>query len=430
MRKVGFSVGCRQAVMRILYTFLIYLAWPFALALLGWRGRRGPGALRHVGERFGYYATASDAPLIWLHAVSVGETRAAEPLVRALQARHPQCRILLTHMTPTGREAGETLFGGRVMRSYIPFDFPGAVARFLDHFQPRAGILMETEIWPNLLRAARARSLPLYLVNARLSEKSFASYRRLGGLMRASLAAFTAVAAQSAEDARRLTRLGARDVRVTGNLKFDVTPPQDQLELGRMLRHGFGAARPVLLAASTREREEALLLDALQGAAVPGLLTVIVPRHPQRFEEVARLLESRGIRYQRRSANAATAPDTRAVLGDSMGEMFAYYAACDIAFIGGSLVPLGGQNLIEACAVGKPVLIGPSSYNFAEAAALAIEAGAAIQVPDPDALAREAERLLRDPDAARRMAQAALAFANAHRGATARVLELIKLQDQ
>jgi 3-deoxy-D-manno-octulosonic-acid transferase len=429
MRKVAFSVGCREVVMRFLYTFLLYLLWPFALALLAWRGRRGPGALQHVWERFGYYAAAPDAPLIWLHAVSVGETRAAEPLVRALQARHPQCRILLTHMTATGRETGETLFGGRVMRCYIPFDFPGAAARFLDHFRPRAGIVMETEIWPNLLRAAGERSLPLYLVNARLSEKSFASYRRFAGLVRASLAAFTAVAAQSGEDARRLTALGARDVRVAGNLKFDVTPPPDQLELGRTLRQGFGTARPILLAASTREREEALLLDALEGIAVPGLLIVIVPRHPQRFEEVARLLESRGIRFERRSANAAAAPETRAILGDSMGEMFAYYAACDVAFIGGSLVPLGGQNLIEACAAGIPVLIGPSSYNFAEAAALAIEAGAAIQVPHPEALAREAERLLRDTSAAGRMSEAALAFANAHRGATARVLELIRLRD-
>jgi 3-deoxy-D-manno-octulosonic-acid transferase len=417
-------------ITRLAYTLLLYLLVPYVLARLAWRGRRQPGYLRHVAERFGYYAAAPDAPLIWLHAVSVGETRAAEPLVRALQTRHPQCRILLTHMTPTGRETGETLFGGRVERCYLPYDFPGAVARFLDHFRPRAGIVMETEIWPNLIRAGRARSIPLYLVNARLSEKSFAGYRRFAGPVRESLAGFAAVAAQSADDARRLTALGAVNARSIGNVKFDVAPPPDQLELGRALRRGFGAARPILLAASTREGEEALLLDALEGIAAPGLLTVIVPRHPQRFDEVARLLEARGIRYQRRSASAVTAPDTRVVLGDSMGEMFAYYAACDVAFVGGSLLPLGGQNLIEACAVGKPVLIGPSTYNFAQAAELALHAGAAIQVPDPAALAREARRLLGDPDAARRMSQAALAFASAHRGATARVLELITLQDR
>ena len=416
--------------MRFLYTLVVYFLLPFALARLAWRARRQPGYVRHVAERFGYYAAAPEAPLIWLHAVSVGETRAAEPLVRALQAKHPQHRILLTHMTPTGRETGETLFGGSIARCYLPYDFPGAVARFLDHFRPRAGIMMETEIWPNLIRAGRARSIPLFLVNARLSEKSYAGYRRFGGLVRESLAGFAAVAAQSEDDARRLAALGAGEVRVTGNVKFDIAPPPEQLELGQALRRGMGDARPVLLAASTREGEEALLLDALEGIVAAGLLTVIVPRHPQRFDEVARLLEARGVRYQRRSANAATAPGTRVVLGDSMGEMFAYYAACDLAFIGGSLLPLGGQNLIEACAVGKPVLIGPSTYNFADAVELAVQAGAAIQVPDPAALAREAGRLLRDPAAARRMSQAAVAFANAHRGATARVLELIELKHQ
>jgi 3-deoxy-D-manno-octulosonic-acid transferase len=416
--------------MRRLYTITLYLLLPWALLHLLLRARRQPGYLRHVAERFGYYTLVPEAPLIWVHAVSVGETRAAEPLVRVLQVRYPQHRILLTHMTPTGRETGETLYGGRVARCYLPYDYPGAVARFLDHFRPQFAIVMETEIWPNLIRASRARSIPLYLVNARLSEKSYVGYRRFGGLVRESLAGFAAVAAQSEGDARRLTALGARDVHVTGNVKFDVAPPLEQLELGQALRRGFGEARPVLLAASTREGEEVLLLEALEGIAASGMLTVIVPRHPQRFDEVARLLEARGVRYQRRSANAPTAPDTRVVLGDSMGEMFAYYAACDVAFIGGSLLPLGGQNLIEACAVGKPVLIGPSIFNFTEAVELAVQAGAAIQVPDPAALAREAGRLLQDPVTARRMSQAALAFANAHRGATARVLALIELKHQ
>jgi 3-deoxy-D-manno-octulosonic-acid transferase len=414
--------------MRLLYTFTLYLLLPWALLHLLLRARRQPAYLRHVAERFGYYAPMPEAPLIWVHAVSVGETRATEPLVRVLQVKYPQHRILLTHMTPTGRETGETLFGGRVARCYLPYDYPGAVARFLDHFRPQIGVVMETEIWPNLIRAGRARSIPFYLVNARLSEKSYVGYRRFGGLVRESLAGFAAVAAQSEGDARRLTALGARDVRVTGNVKFDVAPPPEQLELGQALRRSFGEARLVLLAASTREGEEVLLLEALEGIAAPGLLTVIVPRHPQRFDEVARLLEARGVRYQRRSASAPIAPDTRVVLGDSMGEMFAYYAACDVAFIGGTLLPLGGQNLIEACAVGKPVLIGPSIYNFTEAAELAVQAGAAIQVPDPAALAREAGRLLQDPATTRHMSRAALAFAAAHRGATARVLELIELQ--
>ena len=296
--------------MRFLYTLVVYFLLPCALARLAWRARRQPGYVRHVAERFGYYTAMPEAPLIWVHAVSVGETRAAEPLVRALQAKHPQHRILLTHMTTTGRETGETLFGGSIARCYLPYDFPGAVARFLDHFRPRAGIMMETEIWPNLIRAGRARSIPLFLVNARLSEKSYAGYRRFGGLVRESLAGFAAVAAQSEDDARRLAALGAGEVRVTGNVKFDIAPPPEQLELGQALRRGMGDARPVLLAASTREGEEALLLDALEGIAATGLLTVIVPRHPQRFDEVARLLEARGVRYHRRNATGATAAAT------------------------------------------------------------------------------------------------------------------------
>jgi len=414
--------------MRFLYTLLLYLLLPYLLLRLVWRARRQPGYLRHVSERFGHYAQKPDGPCIWVHAVSVGETRAAEPLVRGLRARYPRHRILLTHMTPTGRETGEALFGASVTRCYVPYDYPGATARFLDRFRPQAGVLMETEIWPNLIRAGRARSIPLFLANARLSEKSYRGYRRFAAFVRESLAAFAAVAAQSEADAQRLSALGAGNVRVTGSVKFDVAPPPAQLELGRALRRDFGEARPVLLAASTREGEEALLLEALPRLTVPGLLTVIVPRHPQRFDEVARLLETRGIRFERRSRSAPVAAATLVVLGDSMGEMFAYYAACDVAFVGGSLLPLGGQNLIEACAVGKPVLIGPSTYNFAEATELAVQAGAAIQVPDAAALGREAERLLRDSAAARRMGQAALAFANAHRGATDRVLELIELQ--
>jgi len=413
-------------MMRFLYTLLLYLLLPYVLLRLLWRARRQEGYLEHVGERFGYYAQRADGPVIWVHAVSVGETRAAEPLIHGLKARYPQHRILLTHMTPTGRETGEALFGENVVRCYLPYDYPGAVTRFLRYFRPRAGILMETEIWPNLIRACRGRDVPLYLVNARLSEKSYLGYRYFPELARESLAGFTAIAAQGADDAQRLTELGAVGVRVTGNLKFDVTPPPAQLELGREWRRDFGAGRRVLLAASTREGEEVLLLDALAQVDVPGLLTVIVPRHPQRFEEVASLLAARGIRFQRRSESAAVAAGIPVVLGDSMGEMFAYYAACDVAFIGGSLLPFGGQNLIEGCAAGKPVLVGPSTYNFSEAVELAVRAGAAVQAPDAATLAKEAARLLQDADATQRMAQAALEFCSAHRGASEKVLQLIK----
>ncbi|OGA52615.1 MAG: 3-deoxy-D-manno-octulosonic acid transferase, partial [Betaproteobacteria bacterium RIFCSPLOWO2_12_FULL_62_58] len=364
--------------MRFIYTLLVYALLPRALWHLLWRARRQPAYLEHIPERFGYYRQPAEQPLIWVHAVSVGETRAAEPLIRALQREYPQHRILLTHMTPTGREAGEALYGDTVLRCYLPYDYPGAVAHFLDHFRPRVGVLMETEVWSNLIHACRERRIPLYLVNARLSEKSFEKYRRFAELTRASLGELTAVAAQTADDAQRLAALGAENAVIAGNLKFDIELPVAQLKLGEAWRRRYGESRPVLLAASTRDGEEDLLLSRLGALEAPFALLVIVPRHPQRFDAVAALIERHGIRYQRRSREEPVAPDTRVVLGDSMGEMFAYYAACDVAFIGGSLLPFGGQNLIEACAAGKPVLFGPHTYNFAEAAEGAIAAGAAL----------------------------------------------------
>jgi len=391
-----------------------------------WRARRQPAYLEHIPERFGYYRQPAEQPLIWVHAVSVGETRAAEPLIRALQREYPQHRILLTHMTPTGREAGEALYGDTVLRCYLPYDYPGAVARFLDHFRPRVGLLMETEVWSNLIHACRERQIPLYLVNARLSEKSFGKYRQFAKLTRASLRELTAIAAQTADDAQRLAALGAENAVIAGNLKFDIELPVAQLKLGEAWRKRYGESRPVLLAASTRDGEEDLLLSRLGALEAPFALLVIVPRHPQRFDAVAALIERHGIRYQRRSREEPVAPDTRVVLGDSMGEMFAYYAACDVAFIGGSLLPFGGQNLIEACAAGKPVLFGPHTYNFAEAAEGAIAAGAALRVADADELMRKAQQLLTDAGAAARMGEAGRAFGKAHQGATRRVMELIR----
>jgi 3-deoxy-D-manno-octulosonic-acid transferase len=414
--------------MRYFYTLLLYLLVPWVMLRLVWRSWREPGYLQNVGERFGSYRKTAGAPLIWVHAVSVGETRAAQPLVEALLRSYPQYYVLLTHMTPTGRETGRELFGGRVERCYLPYDLPGAVADFLSHYNPYAGILMETEIWPNLIRGCVRRGIPLYLINARLSEKSWAGYRRVAGFTRRSLAGFAGIAAQSAEHAERFTGLGAGNVVVTGSIKFDVTPPPGQLELARALRQLYGEGRPVLLAASTREGEEELILEELGRIEVPSLLTVIVPRHPRRFDSVAGLIEHRGIKLQRRSVGAPIDPDTRVVLGDSMGEMFAYYGACDVAFVGGSLLPFGGHNLIEASAMGKPVLIGPSVYNFPEPVRWAVEAGVAITVRNARALAREATRLLLDPEASRRMGEAAARFCADHRGATARTMALIKLR--
>ena len=415
-------------MMRIIYTLLLYLLVPVILVRLIWRARREPGYLLNIGERFGRYADYPAAPLIWIHAVSIGETRAAQPLIEGLLAKYPYHFILLTHMTPTGRDTGRALFGRRVSRAYLPYDLPGAVRGFLDHYQPRVGILMETEIWPNLIRACRKRDIPLYLVNARLSKKSSARYRRFVKLARETIGGLAGIAAQTKADGERLAALGAHRVNVTGNLKYEATPPPDQVELGRTWRGLYGEGRPVLLAASTREGEEELLLDRLGEIAVPDLLTVIVPRHLHRLEHVAHQIERRGFKLQRRSENAAIRADTRVVLGDTLGEMYAYYHACDVAFVGGSLLTHGGQNLIEACAVGKAVLIGPSVYNFSDAVEQAVAAGAAIQVKDATGLARESARLLLDPAAARRMGEAGIAFCDTHRGALAKVLDFVTLQ--
>lgn len=410
---------------RTVYTLLVHASILWIIPRLIWRARKQPEYLKNIPERFGFYRGVLDKPVIWLHAVSVGETRAAAPLIAGLRERYPRHAIVLTHMTPTGRDMSEKLFGDEVIRCYLPYDFPFAVARFLDHYRPVLGLLLETEIWFNLIHQCSERNIPLMLMNARLSEKSAARYRRIDALTAKALQELSLVAAQSERDAERLTSLGARNVRVTGNLKFDLAPPDSARSTAAMLRRQFGSERPVFLAASTRDGEEALILDVLSKIAVPNLLTVIVPRHPQRFDEVAALLEKRGIAFQRRSQNAAIVESTQVILGDSMGELFAYYGACDVAFIGGSLLPLGGQNLIEACAMGVPVLIGPHHYNFVDAVELAKSAGAAIVVRDAAELAAEATRLLTGQSARREMGKHALAYSRAHQGATQRVMALI-----
>lgn len=410
---------------RIAYTLLLWLLLPYVFLHLLWRARRQPEYLQHLGERFGRYAVAADQPVLWLHTVSVGETRAVATLVARLRASYPGHRILLTHTTPTGRTAGEQLFGDDVLRVYLPYDYPFAVQRFLEHFKPRLGVLMETEIWFNLIGACRAAKIPLLLLNARLSEQSARNYARARTLTREALHALTLVAAQTEDDALRLASLGNRAVPVMGNLKFDIEPPADQLALGAELRRRFGSDRPILLAASTREGEEALLLNALQHAAVDNLLTVIVPRHPQRFKSVLTLITLHGFRLQQRSSNEPVAADTQVVLGDSMGELFAYYAACDIAFIGGSLLPLGGQNLIEACAVGKPVLLGPHTFNFTQAADTAIAHGAALRVQHADDMVHLLNVLMYEPARMQAMGEAGRRFVEENQGATERAVCLI-----
>jgi 3-deoxy-D-manno-octulosonic-acid transferase len=409
---------------RFLYTLALLLLMPWALLHLLWRSRRQPEYLRHWNERFGFFAAKPTGPLIWIHAVSVGETRAAQPLVTALRDRYPGHRILFTHMTPTGRQTSTDLFGDTVTRVYLPYDTPWATRRFLDHFRPALGLIMETELWPNLIATCHRRNLPLLLINARLSERSAARYARLPTLTREALRSLAAIAAQAEDDARRLTELGAAKVETLGNMKFDVEPPAPQLALGLEFRTRISDRR-VFLCASTREGEEALIIDAWQHMGNPEMLLVIVPRHPQRFDEVAALIAARGLPMQRRSDGAPVAAATQVWLGDSMGELFAYYAASDAAFIGGSLLDYGSQNLIEPCAVGVPVLVGPSTYNFADAARVALAQHAAISITSAEELIDEALALLGDPPRRAAKSKAASEFAAHHRGATARTLDLL-----
>lgn len=411
---------------RLAYSILLWLLLPQALLHLYWRARRQPAYRQHIGERFGRYDFSIDAPVIWVHAVSVGETRAAAPLIAALQGKYSAHRILLTHMTPTGRETGISLFGDGVERCYLPYDFPSGVTAFLQHFKPVCGILLETEIWPNLIRACNVRQIPVYLVNARLSDKSFRRYRRFGTLVTAALRGFTAVAAQSRDDTTRLEALGARGVHITGNLKFDQSADATMITRGTLWRTQYGP-RPVLLLASTREGEEELFLQALPPNDVAAPLILMVPRHPQRFDAVAALLAQHAIAFQRRSGEEPVATNTRVLLGDSMGEMAAYFAACDIAIICGSFLPYGAHNLIEACALGKPVVVGPHDYNFAEAVRFAVAAGAAIQVDSAVAALAAARELLADRPRFERMAESGRAFVRQHAGSTQRILDLINV---
>ena len=416
--------------MRHLYSLLWCLALPIVLARLWWRGRRESGYRAHWTERLGFYgARGAGGHMLWVHAVSVGETRAAEPLIDALLAAYPESRIILTHMTPTGRAAGRALFakhGARLVQAYLPYDIPVMIRRFIGHFAPRICILMETEVWPNLI-AVCGEKVPVALVNARLSERSLRRGQRFGSLMSDAARALTLVAAQTEADAVRVRSLGAPQVVVTGSIKFDVVAPDAALQMGAWLRERIGARR-VLLCASTREGEEALILDACAAllAQPDSPLLVIVPRHPQRFDEVAALVVARGLSVQRRSALIDGFVTNQVLLGDSMGEMFGYYAACDVAFIGGSLLPLGGQNLIEACALGKPVLTGPHTFNFEQVTQQAVEAGGALCVADASGLVAAASNLLADDVARAAMGARGAAFAEHHRGATARTVGLLR----
>lgn len=408
---------------RFLYTCLIALVLPLLPLKLIWRSIKQPEYLAHWRERFGFYTEHPTKNVIWLHCVSVGETRAAEPLIKTLMQTYPQHQILITHSTPTGRATSEQLFKDQVLRAYLPIDLPFAVNRFLSQYKPVLGVLMETELWFNLIAIAHHKHIPMVLLSGRMSEKSAQGYRKLGTLTSKGLQQLAWVAAQTSADEARFVSLGARNTLVCGNLKFDVVAPENSMALGQQLRQHLGAQRTVFMAASTREGEEELILEAVKDLPI---LTLLVPRHPQRFDEVEVLLTTRGLRHVLRDEITGPIPeDTQVVLGNTMGEMYTYYAASDFAFIGGSLLKFGGQNLIEAASMGKPIIFGRYMYNFAEAAKLAVVNGAASQVKDLDELRQKVNVLYNQPEKREQMRACALEFSKASTGATAKVLKEI-----
>lgn len=422
-------------LLRGVYSVALWLALPIIFVRLWWRGRLQPGYREHWGERLACYSgTASHERVIWLHAVSVGEVRAAVPLLRALRHAAPTRHFVVTCMTPTGRDTANEVFAAEtphIQVVYLPYDLAILQRRFLRHFSPSFLVVMETEIWPNLLATCRTHRIPTVLASARLSEKSLRAYTRFApirALITDAVKNFHLVAAQSEADANRLTQLGAIELQRVGNLKFDVDVHADLRALGRTWRTSVSAGKRVLLATSTREGEEALLLAAYSRLD-PDLrrdrLLVIVPRHPQRFETVAALIRERGFLLQRRSDQAAIDPSTEIWLGDSMGEVAAYIGMCDIAFVGGSLLPLGGQNFIEVNAQGKPAIMGPSTFNFATAAVEAMTSSALFSASDADDVFAVAEALFADTTQYESAARAARTFTAAHAGATQKTMGLL-----
>jgi len=416
-----------QRVARGAYSLLLWLLQPLYVMRLRRRGRVEPLYRHAIDERLGVYEGTPSSGWVWVHAVSLGETRAAAALIDALRVLRPGMRLLLTHGTATGREAGvESLREGDT-QAWLPYDTPAIAERFLAHFSPAVGVLMETEVWPNLLMAAQARSLPMVLANARLSVKSHRQGQRLAALMRPAAQSLRLVLAQTEADAVRLRDAGAANVQVSGNLKFDMSPDPALVALGHVWQ--MSLPRDVVLAAVTREGEEALLLAAWQQQPEPRPLLLIVPRHPQRFDEVAALVTCAGFTLARRSswggAPSAEAAHAQVWLGDSMREMALYYGVARVALLGGSFAPLGGQNLIEAAACGCPVVMGPHTFNFAEAAELSIAAGAAVRVPDMAAAVQEALALLQQRPRLDASVKSALSFSGQHRGAAQRMAKEI-----
>jgi len=395
----------------VLYTAVIYPLVIWALAHLIWRSLHHGKYLSRWRERFGYVPPVESEDVIWVHAVSVGEVRTVERLVEFLKNEYPDSQVLITTMTPTGANQVKKLHGDSVLHCYVPYDLPGSVNRFLDRVHPRLAFIIETELWPNILRLCEQRSIPTLLINARMSQKSFRGYSLLPRMVKRMLERPAVMAARSKFDAERLLALGADPdrIRVTGNLKFDARLPEQTDKIAASLRERWGKERPVWIAASTHDGEEKKVLGAFQAIRRnhPASLLVIVPRHPERFGQVEKLSRRAGFEVALHSDGESVPETTDVVVGDAMGELLQMYAAADVAFVGGSLVRHGGHNLVEAMVVGTPIVIGPHFFNFEQSSRTALEYGAAEQVRDSAELAVAVGQLLAIPERRRTIAEAA-----------------------
>jgi len=425
---------------RLLYTLLIYLCLPLILLRLLWRGSRAPAYRQRWAERFGFVERLADArQVIWVHAVSVGETIAAAPMIRRLQQQYPESTLLVTTMTPTGSEQVKKIFGDSVEHCYAPYDLPDAIARFLSRTHPVLLVIMETELWPNLIHACYRRAIPVVLANARLSAKSAAGYAKVSALAGPMLGELAVVAAQTKDDGERFLQLGVDDdgLEVTGNIKFDLQLDDTLRRKAATIKQQWQGAdkRPVWLAASTHRGEDEIILEAFRQVLAhrPDVLLVLVPRHPERFDEVAALCSDAGYCMRRRSEGlahdmSALESKVQVVLGDTMGELLGFCGASDITFVGGSLVDVGGHNLIEPAAWGVPVLSGPHVFNFTEVSRLLSEAGGLAICASAAELAEQVVTLLADPERYQQMSDAALAVTEANRGALDRLIALFESQ--
>ncbi|HEU4626083.1 MAG TPA: lipid IV(A) 3-deoxy-D-manno-octulosonic acid transferase [Steroidobacteraceae bacterium] len=415
--------------MRFLYTLAAYLLAPVFCAVMFFRGLRDRRYWAHFGERFGAGPTA-EKPSIWVHAVSVGEVQASAVLVRCLYDRYPGIPIVVTTLTATGAERARALLADRATVRYMPLDLPGSVRRFFDRVRPRIAVIFETELWPNLYHECGRRRVPLVLASARLSPKAMGKYTRFLTLFRQVLSNDVVVAAQAEGDAARFRELGASPTRthVTGNLKFDFALPADIATKGHELREHYAADRPVWVAGSTHgdgEEEAVLAAHRHVRSVYPNALLVLVPRHRQRFAEVGAWLEKQNVRIIRRSSPAARTRDLEVLLVDTLGELLDFYAMSDVAFVGGSLVPVGGHNLLEPAALGVPVLTGPHNHNAADIARILIDAGAALVVKDAAELGQRVAELLGNPAERARMGTAGRTAVEGNRGALEKLLGLI-----